>query len=198
MPGLSSSRLLADADAEPSPRVEDAFFTVMFVDHPPTIRIRSAADLAAADGVSAKNDLNDLPRLLFRRFQELNNSGRGGVVGNGLPAAFETLSNPVGLSHTSSMHPIPLNTQLLAVAAAGEEFAGDAELPAYLMRKPAKDENGNNLVFALDEVDRFVMDARAQFRPPAVGDEDSPKTIYDYIEAKVAADHNAITWVRWE
>ncbi len=94
------------------------------------------------------------------------------------------------------VHPIPLNTQLLA--AAGEEFTGAAVLPVYLMRKPTKDENGNNLAFALDEVDRFVMDARAQFRPPAAGDEESPKTIYDYVEAKVAADPNAITWVRWE
>ncbi len=81
-----------------------------------------------------------------------------------------------------------------------EEFAGDAVLPAYLTRKPAVGVGGNNLAFVLDEVDRFVMDARRDFRPPAPGDEydeKSPKTIYDYVEAKVAADPNAITFVKW-
>ncbi len=60
-------------------------------------------------------------------------------------------------------------------------------------RKPAQDEEGNNHAFVLDEIDRHVMDARKYFRPPAVGDEESPKTIY--VETMAAADPNVMAWL---
>ncbi len=36
------------------------------------------------------------------------------------------------------------------------------------------------------------------FRPPAAGDEESPKTIYDYVEAKVAADLDVLAWLGFD
>ncbi len=68
----------------------------------------------------------------------------------------------------------------------------------FLHRKPAIDETGKNLAFVLDEVDRHVMDARKHFRPPAAGDEESPKTIYDYVETKVKADPYVLAWVKFK
>ncbi len=83
----------------------------------------------------------------------------------------------------SSVQPIAPNAQLFAP---GKKYAGDAVVDdAYLLRrKPAKDETGKNLAFVLDEVDRHAMFARKHFRPPGAGDEESPKTIYDYIERR--------------
>jgi len=40
-----------------------------------------------------------------------------------------------------------------------------------------------------------VMDARKHFRPPVAGDKGSPRTIYDYVEAKAAADPKVLAWM---
>ncbi len=108
-----------------------------------------------------------------------------------MPAALEVESfwgvrNPLTVAQ-----PIPPAMRLLAP---GPKYAEGAEVnEAYLMhRKPAKDENGKSLAFVLDEVDRQVIDARRHFQPPVAGDKDSPRTIYDYIEAKVRADPNVM------
>ncbi len=82
----------------------------------------------------------------------------------------------------------------------GDKISGDAVVDdaKFLRRKPAQDGSGKNLAFVLDEVDRHVMDARKHFRPPAAGDEESPKTIYDYVEAKVAADLDVLAWLGFD
>ncbi len=65
-----------------------------------------------------------------------------------------------------------------------------------MRRIPAQDGEGKKPAFVLDEVDRYVMGARKHFRLPDPGDEESaPKTIYDYLEAKVAADSNVMAWM---
>lgn len=62
--------------------------------------------------------------------------------------------------------------------------------PPYLTRFPATDTKGQPLAFILDEIDTIVMEARKTFHPPSQNDEfssKSPKTIYDYVEQKVAS-----------
>lgn len=54
-------------------------------------------------------------------------------------------------------------------------------------RMPLKDENGKAQAFVTDEIDAVIEDARANFHPPAPGDDAaSPKTIYEYVRQKVA------------
>jgi len=110
-----------------------------------------------------------------------------------MPDKFEVQSYWGGRTSyaTSFVCEFPPNIRLWAP---GEKFAGDAEVD-NVYRKPAKDENGNNLAFVLDEIDRHVMDARKHFRPPVAGDKGSPRTIYDYVEAKAAADPKVLAWM---
>ncbi len=113
---------------------------------------------------------------------------------DGVPVAFEVQSYLGGSKPVYLVLPFPPTIQLRAPS---DEFAGDAMVDdaKFMRRKPAKDAEGNNLAFVLDEVDHHVMGARKHFRPPASGDEDSPKTIYDYIEAKVGADPDVMAWL---
>lgn len=63
----------------------------------------------------------------------------------------------------------------------------------------AVDEAGKRLSFIIDEIDAVIMEAREMFRPPARGDEiasiTSLKTIYDYVEQKVAGGQRE-AWTR--
>lgn len=64
------------------------------------------------------------------------------------------------------------------------------------MRFPATDGKGKGLPFIMDEIDVVMVEARETFRPPKRGDgiaaTASPKTIYDYVEQKVAGSQREV------
>jgi len=79
---------------------------------------------------------------------------------------------------------------------AGVVHSGETRIP-NLPRHPAKDKNGHGLAFTLNEIDYFVLDALENFRPPTLADGSSPKTIYDYVEQKVASNPSIDEWKRF-
>jgi len=77
---------------------------------------------------------------------------------------------------------------------------GTTTIPG-LTRAPATGGNGKSLPFILDEIDAFVLDARKNFCLPVPHKKSlrnpsshGPKTIYDYVEQKVAANHQMPGW----
>lgn len=173
MPGVSQH--LESNDNPSGIPFKDAFFTI-FLRQPPTIKVR-VRDLLQ-DGYQE--------RIANRAGDERN--------------MFEVVSYAGGMTSRAAgyVDVFPPKIQLFAL---GDTFAGDAvDKPSLLYRKPARYENskGKNLGFILDEVDRHVMDARMHFRRPDPGDSESPKTIYDYIEAKVVDDPDVLAWVGYE
>ncbi len=179
-PGVSQH--LASAKNPSGIPLQDAYFTISFMTFPPTITVRSGEPVLDLPDDHPENK----SRAIFRECQR-----SVGDRGDGLPAAYEVSSFLGGRRPTLLHHVFPSKIQLWAQ---GKKFDGDAEVD-NVYRKPAKDDKGNNLAFVLDEIDRYVMDARKNFRPPAPGDEASPKTIYDYIEAKVTVDRDAMAWL---
>ena len=167
--------------------IDEAFFTVC-LSNPPTIRVRSIKEVQP-DARGQKPDgqtsttVEDVMAMLRHT--------------SGLPCRFEVLSYWGGnaSSAVQFIDILPPNMQLSPPA---EAWTVDPKVQeAHLKRrKPAVDEQGKKaLEFSLDEVDRHVMDAREHFVPPAPGDEASPKTIYDYVEARVAADPKVLSWL---
>lgn len=84
----------------------------------------------------------------------------------------------------------PILTTYFASLVGGTVHSGDTKVP-YLERKPAIDDEGNCLTFALDEVDHYAMDARMHFRTSDTGSPSSPKTIFDYVEQKMKKDRES-------
>jgi len=73
--------------------------------------------------------------------------------------------------------------------------AGDATKTPNSTWFLASDANGKSLSFILDEIHAIIVEARKNFHPPAPGDDasTSPKTIYHYVEKKVA-EHQRERW----
>ncbi len=188
MPGVSEQ--LASGKNPSGIPLKDAFFSVSLTNFPATITVRAGDD--SSNILNDSEQVEGQPDDAFREFEQIF-----GDQGDDLPPAFEVCHPRGGRKAVALVQPMSPCIQLFAP---GKKYAGDAEIDdSYLLhRKPAKDETGKNLAFVLDEVDRHVMDARKHFRPPAAGDDESPKTIYDYVEMKVAADPDVLVWVGFE
>lgn len=150
-------------------QLKDAFFTITLT-VPPSIRIQSIKDV-----------IPDEQRAVHK---------------GPLPAKYKVESCWGGRSNiVYTMNDFPQHILLFPPSNMYEENAKVED--AHLMcRSQALDEEEKKLAFVLDEVDRHVMDAREHFVPPAPGDNASPKTIYDYIEAKVAVDQKVLKWLQ--
>lgn len=180
LPGLC--KRLATMENTSGIPLKDALFMISYLSIPPTISV-STKSLSDTSRDSSCLDLGQPPQA----------GDRDGMQ----PGWIEVILYWGGRSSLTLGQSIPPNVELFTMYF---NYAGDTEFDdAHLLhRKPAQDEKGRSLLFVVDEVDRFVMDARKHFRPPAPGDEGSPRTIYDYIEAKVAADPGAMSWLGYQ
>lgn len=146
MPGLSEH--LASAKHPSCVPLAEAVFTVSLITLPPSIRIcsRDTRPNFPRDPILAEIEARKASSKLERAFRDQ------GHESNGMPAVFEVESMWGGGKRMLSLQLIPSDMQLFQP---GRKYAEGAEVDnAYLCRKPAKDENGNNLAFVLDEVDK--------------------------------------------
>ncbi|KLO18148.1 hypothetical protein SCHPADRAFT_131607 [Schizopora paradoxa] len=185
-PGVS--KRIASTENPSGIPYDEAFFTVC-LSNPPTIKVRSIKEVQRVDqrqkydGQGGATIAEDVMAMLRHT--------------SGLPCRFEVLSYWGG-NASSAVQFIDILPPNMQLSPSGEAYVVDVQVQeAHLKRrKPAVDEQGKKkLEFLLDEVDRHVMDAREHFVPPAPGDGTSPKTIYDYVEAKVAADPKVLSWL---
>ncbi|KLO18154.1 hypothetical protein SCHPADRAFT_993766 [Schizopora paradoxa] len=172
LPGVSKN--LASFSNPSGVPLKDAFFGVSFITFPPTITVHSKT---SPETVKCKNP----PQ-----------SKRDPGTPDGIRREDLEVSFNWGGTKVTMEQPILRCVRLFAPVEGDGDELSDTRL---LVRDAAQDEKKRSLSFVLDEVDRHVMNTRKNFRPPAPGDDKSPKTIYDYVEAKVAEDPMTMAWL---
>jgi len=151
--------------------LKDAFFVVSYGFLPPAILVKSADNVLNTPGQK-----EETRAVMEHVLETVRKDG-----GRSLPLQIH--SHRGGYIPTITTHMVPANILDYGV---GVTHNGDEEL-RYLTRRPAVNPKKKSLPFILDEIDFYVMDARKSFRPSKEANESSsPKTIYHYVEQKVA------------
>jgi len=168
------------------PKPTDIFFGVFYDRFP----VRIAAQ--PVDKVmNERLEVQPQSHTLLKHVLNITRNSEGALM------IMEAFSYRGGTIPVGAVFTLPTADVFLCATGDGMTYPGNWEISG-LTRTQMMNVKDEKLSFVLDEIDQYLLDARKNFRPPEATEEESnsPKTIYEYVERKIAAREPPVGWMQ--